>query len=89
MNTLELKTNFHHLIDSIDNKQLLESIYHLIKAKSKAQRGDLWAGLNHDEKDELLQSFQESEVAENLIGFDTIKNKHKMLTSKSLHIKEQ
>ena len=76
MNTIELKTSFHHLIDSIDNKQLLESFYHLIKAKSKAKRGDLWAGLNPDEKDELLQSYHESEVAENLIGYDMIKNKH-------------
>ncbi|PZX11916.1 hypothetical protein LX69_02980 [Breznakibacter xylanolyticus] len=76
MNTIKLKTSFHHLIDSIDNKQLLESFYHLIKAKSKAQTGDLWAGLKPDEKDELLQSFHESEVAENLIGYDVIKNRH-------------
>lgn len=76
MNTLELKTSFHHHIDSIDNKQLLESFYHLIKAKSKAQTGDLCGGLKPDEKDELLQAFHESEVAENLIGHDMIKNKH-------------
>ncbi len=76
MNTLELKNNFHHLIDSIDNKQLLESFYHLIKAKSQAKTGDLWAGLNPDEKEELLKSLHESEASENLLSYDMIKKKH-------------
>ena len=77
MNTLELKNHFHHLIDSIDNEQILSNFYHIIKAKTNTKTGDLWAGLSTDEKEELLNAFRESDNPENLLGYDAMKEKHK------------
>ncbi|PRY95962.1 hypothetical protein BY457_11710 [Marinilabilia salmonicolor] len=77
MNTIELKNNFHHLIDSIDNEQMLANFYHIIKAKTNAKTGHLWASLNPDQKEALLKAFTESDNPENLLGYDAMKEKHK------------
>lgn len=76
MNTIELKKNFHNLIDSIDNEELLLSFYDLIKSKTNTQPGQLWGRLNKDEQEELLNAFEESENPDNLLDFDTMKKKH-------------
>ena len=39
MNTIELKQNFHHLIDNIDNEKLLVNFYDLLKKRSSAKEG--------------------------------------------------
>jgi len=31
MNTLDIKTNFHHLIDQINDEQLLIKLYHIME----------------------------------------------------------
>ncbi len=45
MNTLELKKDFHNLIDSIDNETLLSDFYILIKERLSGKDGKLWKGL--------------------------------------------
>jgi hypothetical protein len=46
MDKLELKRNFHHLIDSIDNDDLLPDFYELLKHRTSAKEGQLWEGLS-------------------------------------------
>jgi len=77
MNTIELKQNFHHLIDSIDNEKLLINFYDLIKKRSSAKEGQLWNRLTTHEQEELLLSLEESENPENLIDHEEMKMKHK------------
>jgi hypothetical protein len=77
MNTIELKQNFHHLIDSIDNENLLINFYNLIKKRSLAKEGQLWNKLTDQEQEELLLSLEESENPENLISHDEMIKKHK------------
>ena len=76
MNTIELKNNFHSLIESIDDENLLKNFYDLIKSKSISKPGQLWDRLNKNEQEELLTAFDESETQDNLIDFDTMKKKH-------------
>ncbi len=76
MNTIELKKNFHNLIDSIDNEELLISFYDFIKSKTNTHPGQLWGRLNKDEQEELLNAFEESENPDHLLDFDTMKKKH-------------
>lgn len=76
MNTIELKQNFHHLIDSIDNENLLNNFYNLIKKRSSAKEGQLWNRLTTQEQEELLLSLEESKNPENLIGHEEMKRKH-------------
>ena len=77
MTTMELKQNFHHLIDSIDNEKLLINFYELIKKKSSAKEGQLWNRLTDEEQKELLLSLEESKNPENLISHEEMVNKHK------------
>jgi hypothetical protein len=77
MNTIELKQNFHHLIDSIDNEKLLFNFYDLIKKRSSAREGHMWDKLTKQEQEELLLSLAESKNPENLISHEEMKKKHK------------
>ncbi len=77
MNTIEIKQNFHLLIDSIDNEKLLINFYDLIKKKSSTKEGQLWNKLTYQEQEELLLSLEESKNPENLINYEEMKKKHK------------
>ena len=77
MNTIALKKNFHLLIDSIENENLLISFYELMKKRSSTKEGQLWNKLTQKEQDELLLSLEESEISDNLISHDEMVKKHK------------
>ncbi len=77
MNATELKKNFHNLIDSIDNENLLMDFYDIIKSRAKTSDGQLWARLNKNEQEELLIAFEESENPDHLIDHDQMKKKHR------------
>ena len=76
MNTLELKKDFHDLIDSIDNVNLLSNFYDLIKKRLSSKEGQLWNRLTEKEREELLLAFEESEKPENLISHEELKKRH-------------
>lgn len=77
MNTIELKKNFHLLIDSIDNENLLFSFYDLIKKRSSTKEGQLWSRLTNHEQEELLLALEESKNPENLINHEEMAEKRK------------
>jgi len=77
MNTIEIKQNFHILIDNIENENLLINFYDLIKKRSSAIEGQLWNNLTKLEQEELLLSLEESKNPENLISHDEMIKKHK------------
>ena len=77
MTTIEIRKNFHSLIDSIDNENILLFFYDLMKRKSTSKEGQIWNQLSNDQKQELLLSAQESENPDNLISHEDLKNKHK------------
>ena len=76
MTTIELKNNFHHLIDSIDNDSLLLKFYDLMSCKREFIDGSLWNRLTFDEQEELLAAEREIEDPKNLISHDVMKKKH-------------
>ena len=77
MNTIELKNNLHHLIDSTNNDHLLSKFYSLMVTIKNQPEGKLWSRLSKEEKDELLLSELESNDPENLIQHAEIEKKHK------------
>jgi len=77
VSTIELKNNFHKLIDSIDNENLLMSFYDILKSRAEIKDGQLWSRLKKNEQEELLLAFEESENPENLIDNEIMKKKHK------------
>ena len=76
MNTIEIKKNFHSLIDSIDNEYLLMSFYDIIKSRTELKDGQLWNRLNKYEQEELLATFEDTENSGNLIDHENMKKKH-------------
>ncbi|MCX6249746.1 MAG: hypothetical protein NTX61_03245 [Bacteroidetes bacterium] len=76
MTAIELKNNFHHLIDSIDNENLLKEFYELMLRKRTSKDGRLWAMLSKDEIEELLAANEESENSENLIPHEKMKKRY-------------
>lgn len=77
MKQSDIKNDFHHLIDEIENDGLLMRFYDLMK-KSKGQReGDLWNQLSNEQKDLLLLTEEESGNPKNLIDHKTQIAKHK------------
>ncbi len=77
MKQSDIKSNFHQLIDEIDNERLLMKFYDLL-IKSKVQKeGELWNQLSEEQKNEVLLSESESHYQKNLIDHETQKAKHK------------
>jgi len=77
MNTIELKNNFHNLIDSINNENILTKFYSIMARINEREDGKLWGRLTLEEQDELIRADIESLDPSNLIPFEEIQNKHK------------
>ncbi len=67
MSTVDLKLNIHKLIETIQNEQLLITIYDFLKVKQSEKPGKLWDSLSEDDKREILMVFDESEDESNLV----------------------
>jgi hypothetical protein len=73
---MKIKDDFHHLIDSIEDEELLKAYYLLIQKINDDQNGHLWNGLNEDEKKELLIAYEESFDSNNLLSREQVKQRH-------------
>lgn len=67
MEALELKSNIHKIIDSIQNEQVLQSLYNFLKLKNNEKEGSIWTSLNEEQKQEVMLAYEESEDEENLV----------------------
>ena len=76
MDTIELRKNFHLLIDNIENEALLNNFYDLMKSRYTAKDGQLWNKLTIQEQEELLMTLEESNNHDYLISQDDMKKKH-------------
>jgi hypothetical protein len=77
MTTIELKSNFHKLIDNINNDNVLYKFYEILDKAKEAKEGSLWARLNPNEQQELIIIEKESHFSENLIPHSQMIKKHK------------
>ncbi len=77
MNTIELKSNFHKLIDNINNDKVLSSFYEMMSRINDHNEGSLWARLSIIERQELIDLDEETKNENNLISHTKIKEKHR------------
>lgn len=77
MTTIEVRSNFHKLIDKIENKNTLSRFYEILLKAKDSNAGDLWKGLSKKEQDELLEIEKESYDTKNLISHKEMKSRHK------------
>ncbi|MES2808419.1 MAG: hypothetical protein V4619_07325 [Bacteroidota bacterium] len=73
---MKIKDDFHHLIDSIEDEQLLEHYYQLIQKGSDDHNGPLWNSLTEAQKQELLTAYDESFISDNMISHQQVKSQH-------------
>lgn len=66
METTELKSNLHKIIDNIQSEQLLRTLYYFLKER-ESKSGELWESLTNEQKQEVLLAFDESEEEQNLV----------------------
>jgi hypothetical protein len=76
METSQLKSNFHQLIDSIDNERILSKFFGLMSKMKDSKDGKLWSRLSKEEQEELVLSEIESEDPGNLIEHSLVQKKH-------------
>lgn len=77
MTTMELKSNFHNLIDDINDEGVLSKFYELLSRAKDKKEGLLWDRLSQKEKDELIVIEKESSDTANLISNIDMQQKHK------------
>ncbi|GAA3967482.1 hypothetical protein [Mucilaginibacter dorajii] len=73
---MNIKEDFHHLIETIDDEQLLKGNYQLIQQLNNNQTGNLWKNLSETEKQELLLAYDESFEEKNLVSHEQMKQQH-------------
>ena len=73
---MQIKDEFRHLIDNIEDEELLKGYYQLIQKINGDQAGQLWNRLNENEKKELLLAYEESFYDHNLILYEEVKKQH-------------
>ena len=73
---MKIKDDFHHLIEAIEDEQLLKSYYQLIQAINSNSVGKLWDALSENEKQELLLAYDESFDERNLLSHEQVKQQH-------------
>lgn len=67
MGTIELKSNLHKIVDRIEDEQLLRAIYSFLEKRENSEDGRMWRQLTDEQKEEVLQAYEESEDDSNLI----------------------
>ena len=77
MDSIELRNNFHNLIDSIKNDALLMRFYDIMTRAKNTKEGTLLGRLTKEEYKELMLAYKESEDEENLRSHEEMKEKHK------------
>jgi hypothetical protein len=77
MNTIELRNNFHQLIDSINNESILNKFYSIMTKMNDRTDGKLWGRLSLEEQEELIRADIDSKDLSNLIPHEEIQKKHK------------
>lgn len=77
MKTSDIRSNFHSLIDQIDNESLLMKFYDLMIKSTTSQEGQLYNKLSEEQKNVLMLTEEESNDPANLISYNQQKKKHK------------
>ncbi len=72
MTRAKLVDNINNLVNSIEDMDLLESLYEMLKSHKTIKPGELWNSLTQEQKDEVLKAYEESEDEENLIPMEKI-----------------
>jgi hypothetical protein len=77
MNSLQLRADFHSLIDNFQNENVLSKFYELLNKINQAKDGELWARLAQEEQEELLEIIKTSEDTTTMVSNSDMQKKFK------------
>ncbi|MBN1927868.1 MAG: hypothetical protein JW798_18695, partial [Prolixibacteraceae bacterium] len=77
MTSIEIKSNLHKLIDSIDDETRLKKAYRLIETLTTVNEEGTWSKLSEKEKEELLDIEKGCHDPAKLIDHEEMKKRHK------------
>lgn len=72
-----LKDDIHRLIDTTNDKKLLEDIFMILSARKDYQGGELWDGLSDEQKKAILESEKEISDSSAWVSHEEMKMKNK------------
>lgn len=72
MSTVELKSQLIKLVEEIQIDELLETLVDFLSGRNKTTNQDLWRDLNPEQKQEVMDTYEESENEENLVDKDRL-----------------
>ncbi len=75
MKLAELKSDFHSLIDQINDPELLSQFYDILSQSIEAQNS-AWQLLSAKQQQEVLEAYEDAEDEDNLIPLSVIKAKY-------------
>ena len=59
--------NLHKIVDRIEDERLLRAIYSFLEVRENSKEGLMWKSLTEEQKKEVLQAYEESEIDVNLV----------------------
>lgn len=71
-----LRSEFHELIDKIDDPEVLTQFYGAINQSLKAE-GSIWRSLTKEQQAQVLEAYEDSEDDANLISLSDVKARYK------------
>jgi hypothetical protein len=77
MTSVQLKTNFHKLIDEIDNDSMLHKFYEILSSAKNQTKGALWRKLSVNQQNELTEREKLSHDEANLVAHQVMIEKNK------------
>lgn len=64
--------NINSLLESIEDKDMLESFYELLENYKNSRSLNTWDKLNFEQKNKILEAYSESENENNLVPMDSV-----------------
>lgn len=73
---MKTREEFHKLIDTIEDDEVLQAYYQLISGLNAGKNGQVWNSLSEEEQEEVLASYEESLDKHNLIDHSLVAEEH-------------
>jgi len=73
---MKIKEEFHHLIDTIEDEEVLKGYFDIIQTLNDNQNGEGFGDLTDEQRVELLLSYEESLDEKNLIQHEEVKKEY-------------
>lgn len=82
MSITNLKSKFHQLIDTIEDKEVLLQFMEAIQYAAIQKEGSLWKTLTNTQKSSVMESYEQSLDTDNLIPLEQLNKKYKKWLTK-------